>query len=466
MYVVFMYLIFATFEDETGKDSGAVHHLGNSKTTRGGVRANNMPNKLPGSAVRGGGSEDTTPGIQQSSNTSIKENTQQQQQTSEQKQSYIERIANEHPDLAQFCLDCLWKDTLISCHDRVKFEVEKRHAPEIDAMRRNLMYCTKPHEIHVSEFWGDRQFKDTEFTCDERVKWEVEHYKMSILEAKRRDMQYCKAPPYVLSGLCGGCGRALTNMTSKMYRGGVPCHDIMLRRMKGGQAKHYHEAAKVAAEEQPDTCGMCDPQFCWKNYFGDLNIDVKGLDTEQKGYLTKYWRFDEAAPKFTSPTTLILPSIPKEFRIPPSRFRDIELYLTEKYRAFESSEDAKHVEIFIEYNPGLTPIPPSMKPNLPKVAAYVVALRVTPANNCFRRDQMGNIEQKVWDHTMMSATNLLGLALLDEEYEMLPGYDIVVDIASQLGFQKDGYGTTYFGEVRDDISNVFHLMNVNNSVSL
>lgn len=87
-----------------------------------------------------------------------------------------------------------------------------------------------------------------------------------------------------------------------------------------------------------------------------------------------------------------------------------------------------------------------MKKCLPKYAAYAVAFRVTPANNCFKREDMGELPQKVWDHTMMSATNLLGLALLDEQYEILQGYDVVVDIATQLGFQKDGYGTTYFGE--------------------
>ena len=94
---------------------------------------------------------------------------------------------------------------------------------------------------------------------------------------------------------------------------------------------------------------------------------------------------------------------------------------------------------FIEYNPGLAPIPSKMKDYLPKGAAYLLALRVRPANNCFRRDQMA-IPQNVWYHTMMSATNLLVLALLDEKYQMLRGYDIVVDIATQLGFQKDGCG--------------------------
>ena len=75
-----------------------------------------------------------------------------------------------------------------------------------------------------------------------------------------------------------------------------------------------------------------------------------------------------------------------------------------------------------------------------------MALRVTPANNCFRRETMVDLPQEVWDHTMMSPANLLGIALLDEEYKLLPGYDIVVDVATRLGVQRDGYGTTYTGE--------------------
>jgi hypothetical protein len=175
-------------------------------------------------------------------------------------------------------------------------------------------------------------------------------------------------------------------------------------------------------------------------------MSVDGLDSNGKGYLTKYWRFDQVAPKFSTPTTLVLPSIPEELRIPPSRFHDIESVLTEKYTEYEGSDDIKFVRIFIEYNPALAPIPPKMKKYLPKYAAYAVVFRVTPANNCFRREDMKDLPQKVWDHTMMSPTNLMGIALLDEYYNMLPGYDIIVDIATQLGFVKDGYGTTYFGE--------------------
>jgi len=360
--------------------------------------------------------------------------------------------SSEHPDLIHFCGECRWKDTPHTCDERVAWEMEHRPQKtptEHEAKKRNLLYCTKPDESHISDlFCGECPWKDVEdLDCNTRVAWEVENKKLTVIEARKRNLPYCRRPPYILSPLCGHCVKDIvSNATSKMFRTGTPCYDIMIRRMKHGLAKTATDAARLVADEFPE-CRRCHPETCWKSYFDEMNMNAtKFLDDADEGYLTKYWRFDRAAPKITSPTTLVLPSIPKEFRIPPSRFADIEAFLTEKYRAFEGSNDTKHVEIFIEYNPGLAPVPHWMKRYLPRYSAYVVAFRVTPANNCFRREDMVDLPQKVWEHTMMSATNLLGIAILDEDYEMLKGYDVVVDIATQLGFQKDGYGTTYFGE--------------------
>ncbi|KAL7531744.1 hypothetical protein ACHAXR_009828 [Thalassiosira sp. AJA248-18] len=434
MYIVFMYLILITFEEDGPvRDSGAAYHL--SKSATGAMKSlSKLPDKSDGNETLD----------EQSGESGDNENNIDQQQPSPSEDE--ENIMEEHPELIQFCGDCLYKDTLITCKDRVAWEGEKRDTPKVESMKNNLLYCTKPYETHVAEFCGECQFQGTEFSCNERVAWEVKKHKLSEIEAKKRNLSFCRNPPYILSKFCGGCSHAVvTNFTSKLYRSGTPCNDIILRRIKQGKAETFQEAAKLVGEEIEE-CQYCHPESCWKNYFSDMSLSVKGLDATDRGFLTKYWRFDQVAPKVTSPITLALPSIPKEFRIPPSRFTDIEAFFTEKYNEFEGNNDMKHVQIFIEYNPGLAPIPPEMKKYLPKYAAYVVALRVTPANNCFRRDQMEDLPQKVWEHTMMSATNLLGLALLDEEYEILPGYDIVVDIATQLGFQKDGYGTTYFGE--------------------
>eukprot|EP00584_Thalassiosira_punctigera_P021091 CAMPEP_0172549560 /NCGR_PEP_ID=MMETSP1067-20121228/18592_1 /TAXON_ID=265564 ORGANISM="Thalassiosira punctigera, Strain Tpunct2005C2" /NCGR_SAMPLE_ID=MMETSP1067 /ASSEMBLY_ACC=CAM_ASM_000444 /LENGTH=841 /DNA_ID=CAMNT_0013336953 /DNA_START=508 /DNA_END=3033 /DNA_ORIENTATION=- len=423
MYVVFVISVMFTLEDGNIVDTGAAYHLIKSVS-----REVMTKSKRLGSARK---------------ETDRKYNSESAREETNKKQGSA--AINENSDLVHFCGECRWKGTPYDCDARVAYEVEHQKSTEIEAKKRNLLYCTRPNEQHVSAFCGECKWKDMEFDCNYRVAWEVEHKKIPRLEAQRRNLPHCRQPPYILSPLCGHCVRDLTNMTSKLYRNGVPCYDIITRRMKQGKAKSILDAARLVAEEFED-CKNCHPEKCWKGYFDDLSMGVKGLDETRKGYLTKYWRFDQAAPKIASPTTLALPAIPREFRIPPSRFADIEAFLTEKYSEFEASNDTTHVPIFIEYNPGIAPIPPRMKKYLPKYSAYVVAFRVTPANNCFKREDMTELPQKVWEHTMMSATNLLGLALLDEEYEMIKGYDIVVDIATQLSFQKDGYGTTYFGE--------------------
>lgn len=427
MYVAFVYIVMVIFKEQSEHYSSGnnekdihIHH----------VSINNAH-------------ADVTSQITANLAVAVDNKAENLQQQSQQSQS---KSVEQHPDLIGFCGECVWKDTLYSCNERVAWEVEHDKASsEIEAKKMNLIYCTRPHELHVSEFCGECQWKDMPIKCNERVAWEVTNKKISLIEAKKRNLDYCKRTPYILSPLCGGCVHQLSKETSKMYRYGVPCHDHMVRRVRQGASSSMIEAGKVVAETYPE-CSLCNPETCWKEYFNDLSMSVEGFDTSERGYLTKYWRFDQAAPKIRSPTTLVLPSILKEFRIPPSRFTDIESFLTDKFNEFEASNDTKHVEIFIEYNPGLAPIPKKMKKYLPKEAAYAVALRVTPANNCFRRDQMLDLPQKVWEHTMMSATNMLGMALLDESYQMLEGYDIVVDIATDLGFQKDGYGTSYFGE--------------------
>ena len=117
-----------------------------------------------------------------------------------------------------------------------------------------------------------------------------------------------------------------------------------------GKAKTKIEAARMVAEEFPE-CWQCHPEKCWKHYFHDTSMRIPPDEIQDKrkhGYLTKYWRFDEAAPKISVPTTFLLPSIPKEFRIPPARFQDIEKFLNEKYNEFEASNDQKHLPIFFE----------------------------------------------------------------------------------------------------------------------
>ena len=127
------------------------------------------------------------------------------------------------------------------------------------------------------------------------------------------------------------------------------------------------------------------------------------------------------APRLAKPTTLVLPSIPDAFRIRPARFRDAKPFLAEKYAEFQANTEHRHVPVFLKYNPALAPVPRRMKKYLSRHETYFLAMRVTPANNCFRRKYMRGLPPDVWDHTMLSPASLLGFAVLDAEHALLPG---------------------------------------------
>ena len=63
-------------------------------------------------------------------------------------------------------------------------------------------------------------------------------------------------------------------------------------------------------------------------------------------FRTKYWRFDHVAPAFSigsTPKSLVLPSIPPERRLPPSRFNSVSAYFHEKY----ASHPAEAIPVLI-----------------------------------------------------------------------------------------------------------------------
>ena len=231
--------------------------------------------------------------------------------------------------------------------------------------------------------------------------------------------------PYVLSPICGGCYRSFYNVTQ------APCVELIETQKRQQNITSILDATKIFAREYSG-CEICDPDTCWKRYFDDASLRLPSTSTKTKTtrYSTKYWRFDHAASQFTSPTTLVLPSIPSQLRISPSRFYDIESFLREAYNKTEQ------FSFLVEYNPGLAPIPRKMKPYLPWNAAYLLSLRVTPTNKCFSQEVIDNLPGEIWEALFKSTTNHLGLALLDHKYQMLPGYDAVLDIDAQLNFRK------------------------------
>ena len=90
----------------------------------------------------------------------------------------------------------------------------------------------------------------------------------------------------------------------------------------------------------------------------------------------------------------------------------------------------------VEYNPGLVPIPIKMKEQLPPEAVYLVSLRVTPANNCFSTQVYADLPKDVWTAVYHTSTNHLGLALLDEKYQILPGYEAIIELDVPLDLKR------------------------------
>ncbi|EED89519.1 predicted protein [Thalassiosira pseudonana CCMP1335] len=229
---------------------------------------------------------------------------------------------------------------------------------------------------------------------------------------------------YTTSPICGACYRGLD--------ADRPCFNFVLRDHKklGGNATLV-EAAIVAAQNHPEACGLCDPVKCSEYYLNGTSHKVDA----GKRYQSKYWRFDQSAPKFTNPTTLTLNSIPTELRIPPSRFDDIGNYFIEKH-ASSAGENVSGMDFLLEYNPGLVTLTPELKEHLPQGAAYLVSLRVTPANNCFASQVYSDLPKDVWEAVYHTSTNHLGLALLNEQYQLMSGYEAVIEVDTQLDLKR------------------------------
>lgn len=218
--------------------------------------------------------------------------------------------------------------------------------------------------------------------------------------------------PYILSPICGGCYRA--------YNGDVPCYDIIQKRLQRSgttlsEAMHY-VGTSVSG------CEVCNPYACYKPYINGNNTITK------KVHQFKYWRYDEAAPQYTSAAGLSISSIPNHLRIPPSRYDDIETYIRQLYKDPDPTNTTN--SFLVEYNPSLAVIPTSMKGFLPLDAKYIATLRVTPYNQCFSKQLEDALPMDI--KQTMDSLNHLGIALLDSQYQIIPGYDVVLDLDVQL----------------------------------
>ena len=230
------------------------------------------------------------------------------------------------------------------------------------------------------------------------------------------------AAPYLVSPICGACSRALFDSR--------PCWTILERDAKKSHDGLTLRDAAAHLGRESENCALCDPERCWRHYHHNSTEGYVGADQR-----AKYWRFDRSGPRFSQPTTLTLATIPAELRIPPSRFDNIGTYFEEKYRLARANNAS--MDYLVEYNPGLAVLSAKMKEHLPKEATYLMSLRVTPANNCFSTQAYASLPQNVWNAVYHTSTNHLGLALLDEDYRTIPGYEAVVEIDAQLDLKRD-----------------------------
>jgi len=103
----------------------------------------------------------------------------------------------------------------------------------------------------------------------------------------------------------------------------------------------------------------------------------------------------------------------------------------------ETNPDPENItNLFLfEYNPRLAPISQHMRAYLPWNAWYLLSLRVTPHNFCSREWLTKALTEDI--KQTMHSLNHMGLALLDENYQMIPGYDVVIDIDRQLDAKQN-----------------------------
>jgi hypothetical protein len=155
--------------------------------------------------------------------------------------------------------------------------------------------------------------------------------------------------------------------------------------------------AYVANEN--DLCKACAPETC-------------------TGKIHYPYRFDEGRPLVLNAKTHDLPSIPKNYRIP-KEF----LFMTETYFKFWTQD---RPPVFFTYNPSIIPVPTNTDIDIPG-ATYIASYRVSPWHNCGFHTY--NFHAKLW--------NLMGLAILDENLDIIKGSDVVVNINEQTQMREE-----------------------------
>jgi len=230
---------------------------------------------------------------------------------------------------------------------------------------------------------------------------------------------------YILGEHCGGCYRTYSKPSTKEQ---TPCYDVIHDYMFKHNTTLYIASKEIATSIKE--CAVCNPTTCYPKH------SITGTNEEQQHtYRTKYWKFDQTLPSdiLQNPTSIVLDSIPDELRIPTSEYDNIESYIKDKYK---HPDPANITNVFLlEYNPSIAVIPTYMRTYLPSNARYILSLRVTPHNFCFPIWLTNKLSDDI--KQTMHSLNHLGLALLDEQLQIIQGYNVVIDLDQQLGAKRE-----------------------------
>ena len=200
-----------------------------------------------------------------------------------------------------------------------------------------------------------------------------------------------KLPPLLLK-VCDACENSFLADRFSCKRRILPWID------KDTSEASLKEGQAFVANEK-EQCKACDPESC-------------------EGKIHYPFRFDEGRPLILNAKTHDLASIPKNYRIP-SEF----LYMTSSYFKFWTKE---RPPVFFTYNPSIIAVPPGTDINVPG-ATYIASYRVSPWHNCGFKTY--NFRAKLW--------HLMGLAILDENLDIIEGTDVVVNINEQTQMREE-----------------------------
>lgn len=194
-----------------------------------------------------------------------------------------------------------------------------------------------------------------------------------------------KLPPVYLN-FCEACEQSFISKKLSCKRRIRPWVEKNLT-----QAALREGQAFVASTNQE--CRACAPEDCEGKFHYPL-------------------RFDEGQPLVLHAKTHDLTSIPKNNRIP-KEF----LGKTDTYFKFWTQD---RPPVFFTYNPSIIQIPNNTDLDIPG-ATYISTYRVSPWHNC--GFETYNFQTKLW--------NLMGLAILDKNLDIIEGFDVVVNINEQ-----------------------------------